>query len=97
VAVADSSLTIDYPVMIAATVVLLPIFWNGFAIKRWEGLLLVGFYALYIVFLVLDATDHSATEWVGPAALVAAPLAILSFSVAGFQGWRQHRGVARGQ
>ncbi|MGA0862580.1 MAG: calcium/sodium antiporter [Ilumatobacteraceae bacterium] len=97
VAVADSSLTIDYPVMIAATVVLLPIFWNGFAIKRWEGLLLVGFYALYIVFLALDATDHSATEWVGPAALVAAPLAILSFSVAGFQGWRQHRGVARGQ
>ncbi len=91
VAVADSSLTIDYPVMLASTLVLLPIFWNGFAIKRWEGLVLAAFYVVYVVFLVLDATDHSAAEWFGPAALVVAPLAILTFSVAGFQGWRRHR------
>ncbi len=91
VEVLKSSLTLDYPVMLAATLVLLPIFWNGFAIKRWEGLLLVGFYVLYIVFLVLDATDHSATGWVGPVGLVAAPLALLAFCVAGFQGWRRHR------
>lgn len=91
VAVDDAVLRLDYPVMIAATVVLLPIFWNGFAIKRWEGLLLALFYGVYVLFLVLDATDHSATEWVGPAALVAAPLVLLAFTTTGVQGWRRYR------
>jgi hypothetical protein len=53
--------------------------------------LLVAFYALYITFLVLDATDHSATKWLGPIALVVSPLVILTFAVTGFQGWRRHR------
>lgn len=91
VAVSDATLRLDYPVMLASTIVLLPIFWNGFAIKRWEGALLVVFYVLYVVFLVLDATDHSAAEWLGPIGLVAAPLVILTFAVTGFQGWRRHR------
>jgi cation:H+ antiporter len=85
------SLRVDYPVMIAATVVLLPIFWNGFRIKRWEGLLLTAFYVVYVTYLVLDATDNAARDWLGPAALVVAPLVILTFSVAGYQGWRNHR------
>lgn len=88
------SLRVDYPVMIAATVVLLPIFWNGFRIKRWEGILLMGFYLVYVTYLVLDATDNEARDWLGPAALVVAPLVILTFSVAGFQGWRAHRSAA---
>ena len=91
VPVSDATLRLDYPVMLASTIVLLPIFWNGFAIKRWEGALLVAFYALYITFLVLDATDHSATKWLGPFALVVAPLVILTLAVTGFQGWRRHR------
>jgi Ca2+/Na+ antiporter len=41
VAVSDASLRLDVPVMIAAVVVLLPIFWKGFVIQRWEGAVLV--------------------------------------------------------
>ncbi|MFT5564958.1 MAG: cation:H+ antiporter, partial [Myxococcota bacterium] len=45
--VSDVSLRLDLPVMVAATVVLVPIIWNGFVIRRWEGVVFVGFYAAY--------------------------------------------------
>jgi cation:H+ antiporter len=89
--VTDASLRLDLPVMIAATIVLVPIFWNGFQIKRWEGFVLVAFYALYVVYLVLDASDSDAADVVRPAALIAAPLVLMTFAVTGYQGWQRHR------
>jgi cation:H+ antiporter len=89
--VADSSLQVDFPVVLAATIVLVPIVWKGFRIERWEGFVLVAFYALYIAFLILDANDSGAVNVLGPVALVVAPLVFLGFSVAGVQGWRQHQ------
>ena len=53
--VSDSSLRLDFPVMLAATIVLVPIVWNGARIRRWEGLVLMGFYAAYVAYLVSDA------------------------------------------
>jgi cation:H+ antiporter len=53
---------LDYPVMLAATLVLIPICWNGFAIKRWEGMLLAAFYVAYVAYLVMDAGDSTAPE-----------------------------------
>jgi cation:H+ antiporter len=89
--VADSSLQVDFPVMLAATVVLLPIIWKGFEIRRWEGLVLCAFYVLYVTFLVLDAGDNRAVDVVVPIALVAAPLAMLGFSLAALQARRSAR------
>lgn len=89
--VSDASLRLDFPVMIAATIVLVPIFWNGFEIRRWEGALLVAFYAVYIAYLVLDETDNAAADVIAPAALIAGPLVLMTFSVMGYQGWRRHR------
>jgi len=89
--VTDASLRLDLPVMIAATIVLVPIFWNGFEIRRWEGLVLIAFYALYVVYLVLDANDSNAADVVRPAALIAAPLVLMTFAVTGYQGWQRHR------
>lgn len=89
--VIDVSLRLDFPVMLAATIVLVPIVWNGFEIKRWEGFVLIAFYLVYIAYLVLDANDSDAAGVVGPAALIVAPLVILTFAVTGFQGWRRHR------
>ena len=60
--VSDASIRLDLPVMLAATVVLLPIIWNGFVITRWEGIILVGFYAAYVAYLVLDANGSDATS-----------------------------------
>ncbi|HSP27779.1 MAG TPA: calcium/sodium antiporter [Ilumatobacteraceae bacterium] len=89
--VSDVSLRLDFPVMLAATVVLVPIVWNGFQIKRWEGFVLIAFYVAYVLYLVLDANDSSAANVVGPAALIVAPLVAMTFAVTGYQGWRRHR------
>jgi cation:H+ antiporter len=97
VAVQDSAIRLDIPVMIAATIVLLPIFWNGFQIKRWEGAVLMGFYVLYVLYLLLDTNDHSAIGTVGPAIFFVVCLGMLGFSVTGYQGWRQHRATVKAQ
>lgn len=89
VPVADSSLQVDIPVMLAATIVLLPIIWKGFEIRRWEGLVLVGFYALYVTFLILDAGDSGSVDVVRQVALVVAPLVLLGFTLAAVQHHRQ--------
>ena len=89
--VSDVSLRLDFPVMLAATIVLVPIVWNGFEIKRWEGVVLICFYVAYAAYLVLDASDSSAADVVGPATLIVAPLVGMTFAVTGFQGWRRHR------
>jgi len=90
VPVTDASLRVDFPVMLAATVVLVPIIWKGFAIKRWEGLVLMGFYALYVTFLILDSNDSGSVDAVRQLALVVAPLTILGFSLAALQARRAH-------
>ena len=95
--VSDVSLRLDFPVMLAATIVLVPIVWNGFQIKRWEGFVLIAFYAAYVAYLVLDASDSSAANVVGPAALIVAPLVGMTFAVTGFQGWRRHRAATAGR
>lgn len=91
IAVSDASIRLDLVVMLAATLVLLPIVWSGFRIERWEGTVLVAFYVAFVTYLVLDANDHDATSVLGPAMLFAIPLAGLGFGVAGWQGWRRHR------
>lgn len=97
VAVQESAIRLDIPVMIGATIALLPICWNGFQIKRWEGFVLVAFYVLYVLYLLLDTNDHSATSVVGPAVFLVASLSVLGFSVTGYQGWRQHRATVKAQ
>jgi len=92
--VSDASLRIDYPVMLAATIVLLPIVWRGFRIERWEGVVLIAAYLVYVAFLVLDASDHDATSTVGTFASIVAPLVILGFAVPGVQAWRRNRAGA---
>lgn len=54
-AVSPAALRFDIPVMIAVAVVCLPIFFTGGLIARWEGLLFVGYYAAYTLFLIISA------------------------------------------
>lgn len=97
VAVQESAIRLDIPVMIGATIALLPICWNGFQIKRWEGFVLVSFYVLYVLYLLLDTNGHSAASVVGPAVFLVASLSVLGFSVTGYQGWRKHRATVKAQ
>jgi cation:H+ antiporter len=91
VVVSDAALSLDMLVMIAATVALLPICWNGFMIKRWEGSLLAAFYAVYVTYIVLASVEGNDTSTFGFAATLVSALVFLGFSVAGYQGWRRHR------
>ncbi|MHB1132179.1 MAG: calcium/sodium antiporter [Chloroflexota bacterium] len=59
-AVAPALLAFDLPVMLAAAVACLPIFFTRHRIDRWEGLLFLGYYLAYTLFLVLDSAGHDA-------------------------------------
>jgi len=95
IAVNSEVIRLDYPVMLAATVVLLPICWNGFMIKKWEGALLVLFYVAYVAYLIMEAGDSTAPELYRTAMLIIVPLVIIVYGAAGFQGWRKHRAAQR--
>ena len=56
--VPDSALALDIPLMIAASVVLLPLAFTGSVIARWEGALLLGLYLSYLVYTVLAAAER---------------------------------------
>jgi cation:H+ antiporter len=53
------ALWVDIPVMIAASVACLPIFFTGRIIDRWEGGLFLLGYCAYMVYLVLRASSHA--------------------------------------
>lgn len=58
--VAPSAIRFDIPIMIAVALALLPIAFTGFTLSRWEGALLFAFYAAYVLYLYLEATDQPA-------------------------------------
>ena len=49
----------DLPVMIAVALACLPIFATGHRIARWEGALFLGYYAAYVLYLILAASQHA--------------------------------------
>jgi cation:H+ antiporter len=59
VPVPEPALRFDLPVMIAVAVACLPIFFAGHRIARWEGGIFVAYYAVYLLFLVLQAERHA--------------------------------------
>lgn len=78
VPVASSAIWQEMPVMIAASVMCLPIFFTGYRIDRWEGGLFLFWYVLYTVYLVLVAIDSPLKGIVGSAALFGGvPLTVL--------------------
>lgn len=52
--VSTDSLQFDIPVMVAAAIACLPIFFTQNMISRWEGLLFLGYYTAYLACLILE-------------------------------------------
>jgi len=48
----------DLPVMTAVAIACLPIFFTGHIIVRWEGMVFLGYYLAYLLYLILDARGH---------------------------------------
>lgn len=60
--VAAAVSAIDLPLMLGATIALLPIAFTGFVVARWEGALFLALYASYTLYLVLASTEHDAAQ-----------------------------------
>ncbi|MGH7449364.1 MAG: calcium/sodium antiporter [Longimicrobiales bacterium] len=58
--VAEPAVNFDIPVMVAASVLCLPIFFLNYRIGRWEGALFLGYYIAYTLYLVLATSQHDA-------------------------------------
>lgn len=60
--VAPALVNFDIPVMIAVAFACLPISATGHRIARWEGAVFMGYYAVYVAYLILAATQHDALQ-----------------------------------
>jgi cation:H+ antiporter len=82
VVVARSALSFDVPVMIGVTIACLPVFFIGYRVSRWEGALFLAYAAAYVVYLVLDATQHTALPLFRAAMLYfVIPLTVITLGV----------------
>ncbi|MCC5832705.1 MAG: calcium/sodium antiporter [Chlamydiales bacterium] len=53
--VSEKAIKFDIPIMVGVSLAALPIFLTGHKISRWEGLLFLFYYLLYILFLIIEA------------------------------------------
>jgi cation:H+ antiporter len=79
---------LDFPVMLAVALICLPVFLTGSTITRGEGSIFLLYYAAYVLYLVLHATDHALHDEFG--LLVVAGVLPLSLAVGvalALRGW----------
>ena len=80
--VPEGVLSFDVIIMVAVAVACLPIFITGHTIARWEGVLFLAYYVAYLMYLVLDATEHEALPHFKDAMLYfAIPLTVVTLMV----------------
>lgn len=98
VAVSRTAFAFDIPVMIAVALACLPVFFTGYRIDRWEGLLFLAYYAAYVAYLVLDATRSAALGWYRTGLLgFAVPLTALTLTIVTLRAWRRPTRTAEGE
>jgi cation:H+ antiporter len=92
ISVAASALAFDFPVMIAVAFACLPIFFAGYTINRWEGLLFLAYYAAYTLYLVMVSTGRPFAETFGDAMIgYALPLTTVTLLVIAWRAWHKQR------
>lgn len=96
VVVDPSVLAFDMPVMLVVAIACLPIFFTGYTIARWEGLVFLGYYVAYTVYLILNATQDPLLPAFGAAMLIfALPITVLTLAVTVFREIRAHHQMQR--
>ncbi|MCA1773977.1 MAG: sodium:calcium antiporter, partial [Halomonas sp.] len=58
--VSTAAIGFDIPVMIGVALACLPLFFTGGVISRQEGVLLLGYYLAYTLYIILAASQHEA-------------------------------------
>jgi cation:H+ antiporter len=93
VAVSNAILRFDAPIMIAVAIACLPIFFTGNVISRWEGIVFLGYYLAYTIYLILGSTGHSALPLFSSVMLMfVLPITVLTL---GTIAWREMSANAR--
>ncbi len=88
--VSTAAMRFDIPVMIAASIACLPIFFTDNMIARWEGILFLGYYIAYTLYLILASTHHRTLPLFSTAmVLFVIPITLLTLTVV---TWRAIRG-----
>ncbi len=97
IAVAPEAISFDIPVMIAAAIACLPIFFTGGKISRWEGAVFLLYYGAYTVYLFLRVKDadspvlDAAMIWFAlPATVLGIGLSVI-YTLRRRKGKKQHR------
>ncbi len=95
VAVADSAISFDIPVMVAVAVMCLPIFYVGYEITRWNGALLIAYYVAYVAYLILKQYKHAVLPHFSQTMLwfVIPPTVVTLLALAVWE-WRKNRRLA---
>ena len=92
IVVSPNALAFDFPVMIAVAVACLPIFFTGYAINRWEGLLFLAYYVAYTAYLVMSSADRPFTDIFSDAMLgYALPLTTITLLIIAGRAWKKQR------
>lgn len=88
--VSSSVVSFDIPVMIVVAFACLPIFFTGGVISRLEGVLFLGYYVAYTLYLVFAATHHEALPGFSAVLLYfAVPLTVLTLVIMMFREARR--------
>jgi cation:H+ antiporter len=92
VAVAPAALAFDLPVMVAVALACLPIFFTGQRVERWEGALLLAYYAAYTAYLALASGSHDELPLLSRTmVLFVIPITVLMLTVAVLRERRERR------
>lgn len=92
VRVPTEAIEFDIPVMIAAAVACLPVFYTGGTISRWEGIVFLGYYVAYTAYLMLNAIQHAGLATFQAAMLwFVIPLTALTLAVSVWQAMKRRR------
>ena len=91
IAIPAAALWFDVPVMIAVSVACLPIFVSGWRISRQEGLLFLGYYVLYLAYLVITANHGGelVRNGVSIGLAILVPLTAVALAVGAFGSFRK--------
>lgn len=81
ISVAEQVLRLDFPVMVFVALVCLPVFYIDNRISRTEGGLLLGYYVLYVTYVLLQASNNSALPTVGLFVAIFAPISFVALVV----------------
>ncbi|MBC8871148.1 MAG: calcium/sodium antiporter [Planctomycetes bacterium] len=93
VLVSQAALRFDIPIMIVVAVACLPVFFVKYTIERWEGFVFLIYYAAYLTYLCLHATEHDALgAFSNVMIMFVAPLTALTFVIYWYRVFTKKRG-----